>query len=345
VRGLVDISGTHNVDHSTFVFSNPPLETGPPAQAKAHELTIVGEVSHTPKRKGGGPRLASCYLDSDQARCYVAKIYDALEYRLADAGDGGCDCMYLADMDYGREAAAYQAIPARFQGDIVPRYFGSWTFSLQSGRGASALTRPVRMILPELIHGETILDMLVRAMRSAKWPDSIDFSALPPEKERLEILGRAVEAELALSWYAGVVHNDFSPRNIMVARNADNRQRVVLIDFNLARVGRYTVPARQPPGMRDPTALPISPIERHWPGYDFTSRCEFGGWVPMSWHESNEVSNARALEWLVSLWKGSPKYQPLSDEFFEDETNEVFGENVQRYVALLKSEQAQRHGK
>ncbi|KAK4032689.1 hypothetical protein C8A01DRAFT_40859 [Parachaetomium inaequale] len=89
VRGLVDISGRPNIDHSCFVFSNPPLETEPPAQAKAHELTIVGEVSHTPKEKGGGPRLVSYYLDSDKAHCYVAEIYDALEYRLANAGDGG----------------------------------------------------------------------------------------------------------------------------------------------------------------------------------------------------------------------------------------------------------------
>jgi hypothetical protein len=93
---------------------------------------------------------------------------------------------------------------------------------------------------------------------------------------------------------------------------------------------------------RETDSLPISPIERYWPGSDFTSRCEFAGWIPESWHENSDVSNAKALEWLVFRWKGSPKYQRLSEDFFDDEMNEAFCDFVQRYLALLKLEQ---HGR
>jgi hypothetical protein len=308
-------------------------------------LTIVGKVSHTAKEKGGGPYLVSCYLDSDKSRRYVAKIYDALEYRLADAGDNGCDCMYLADKDYAREAAAYQSIPQRFQGDIVPRYFGSWTFFLQTASGAARRPRPVRMILLEHIQGHTMLDAIVRAIPdNMKWPRKIDYSLLPPEEERLEILGRVVEAEIALWWYAGVRHNDVSPRNIMISRTSasNNSPRVVLIDFNLSHVDGYFERGQQSLNRRETDSLPISPIERYWPGSDFTSRCEFAGWIPESWHANSDVSNAKALEWLVYRWKGSPKYQPLSEDLFDNETNEVFGDLVRPYLALLKSEQTRK---
>jgi serine/threonine protein kinase len=320
-----------------------PLETEAAGDAKCHTLTINRIISHKPKENGGGPYLASCYLDSDKSRLYVAKIYDALEYQLADAGDNGRDCMYLADKDYAREAAAYQSIPQHFPGDIVPRYFGSWTFFLQTVSGAAARTRPVRMILLEHIQGYTMLDAIVRAIPdNMKWPRKVDYSLLPPEEERLEILGRVVEVEVALWWCAGVRHNDVSPRNVMISRTSDNSLRVVLIDFNLAHVDGYFERGQQSLTRRETDSLPISPIERYWPGSDFTSRCEFAGWIPESWHENSDVGNAKALEWLVFRWKGSPKYQRLSEDFFDDEMNEAFRDFVQRYLALLKLEQARK---
>lgn len=54
----------------------------------------------------------------------MAKSYDGFEYNLSET-ENGDDCMYRADLDYSREAAASVAIPSRFQGSIVPRYFGS----------------------------------------------------------------------------------------------------------------------------------------------------------------------------------------------------------------------------
>lgn len=87
VRGLVDRFGDHRVDHMDFVLSNPPLDTGASAEANARPprvLTMVHEISHKPKEKGGGPLVVSCYLDSDESTRYVAKIYDGFEYALAD---------------------------------------------------------------------------------------------------------------------------------------------------------------------------------------------------------------------------------------------------------------------
>ncbi|KAL2022398.1 hypothetical protein VTK56DRAFT_5465 [Thermocarpiscus australiensis] len=217
VRGLVSKHGKHKIDHMSFVLSNPPLETDLPTDTKSHTLTLVRTTHHTPKEDGGGPYLVSCYLDSDESRLYVAKIYDGFGYQLAEPGDYGCDCMYMADMQHAQEAAAYQSIPLRFHGDIVPRYFGSWTFSVPTGDGTSHRPRPVRMILIEYVNGESMHSMIQRAVREVKYGKRvIDYSLLPPEEERLEVLGRLAEAEIAVWWYGGVDHGDVHPRNVMI---------------------------------------------------------------------------------------------------------------------------------
>jgi hypothetical protein len=112
---LVDDDGEHRVDHVSFVLSNPPLGTPVPAETKSHVLTIVGNIHHRLKDLGGGPYVVSCYLDTDESCQYVAKIYDGFEYALAKSENGN-DCMWRADLDYSREAAAYESLPLRFQG-------------------------------------------------------------------------------------------------------------------------------------------------------------------------------------------------------------------------------------
>ena len=92
----------------------------------------------------------------------MAKIYDGVDYPFKDYMD--LDCMYLADRDYSCEAAAYQTIPLNLQGSIVPRYFGSWTFSVETGV-SSCPHRYVRLILLEHVGGECVLDMILRAAR------------------------------------------------------------------------------------------------------------------------------------------------------------------------------------
>ncbi|KAK4247615.1 hypothetical protein C7999DRAFT_14393 [Corynascus novoguineensis] len=161
VDGLIDDSGHYLVDHMDFAISNSPLDGPAPASTKAQPprvLTIVKTLSHKPKEKGGGgPVVVTCHLDTDHSTLSVAKIFDGFEYELVDEpGKYGSDCMYRADMHYSREAATYASIPARFQGDIVPRYFGSWTFPLPTG--VPHRHRWVRMILIEYVDGECMLD-------------------------------------------------------------------------------------------------------------------------------------------------------------------------------------------
>lgn len=85
----------------------------------AHVLTIVQEVSHTSREEDGGPYLVRCYLDADVAHQYGTKLYDGLEYGLAE--DYAC-IIYMADIHCSREAATYENSPWRFQGHIAPRY-------------------------------------------------------------------------------------------------------------------------------------------------------------------------------------------------------------------------------
>ncbi|KAL2128168.1 hypothetical protein VTI74DRAFT_9559 [Chaetomium olivicolor] len=113
VQGLVDRFGQPKVDHLSFVLSNPPLDTDTPSNPKSHVLTIIEAINHNPKEDGGGPYLVRCHLDSNQSRHYVAKIYDAFEYKPAEDGDDDSyDCVYIAKKNYSREAAAYENIPS-----------------------------------------------------------------------------------------------------------------------------------------------------------------------------------------------------------------------------------------
>src|SRR5690606_2083066 len=109
----------------------------------------IGDHQHLDR----GPLLFRCSLDDDVSPKYVAKVFDGLCYPLADPW--GFDCMYLADMHYSREARAYQEIPLSLQGSGVPKYFGSWTFSVTKGAEA----RSVRMVLLEYIDGESVQDI------------------------------------------------------------------------------------------------------------------------------------------------------------------------------------------
>lgn len=112
-----------STDRTMFAISHPPVETEPPPlhpeQAESYTLTILGDLGKKRRGKTGGPRVLRCYMDSDKAVEYVAKIYDGVFYPLSDyTGD---DCMYLADQDYSREAAAYEAVPSNLQGTAIPK--------------------------------------------------------------------------------------------------------------------------------------------------------------------------------------------------------------------------------
>jgi len=185
------------IDRLDFALSNPPLETLRPEQAKSQVLTVLKRIDRRQYGEVGGAHVVSCYLDSDKSRHYVAKIYDGIDYPLTNH----FDCMYLADRDYSCEATAYQNIPLSLQGSIVPRYFGSWTFSVETG--VPARHRWVRLILLEHFDGECMLDMILRAkgLTQRNLPPAaydaipVDFRLLPSEPARLSVLASIIEAE------------------------------------------------------------------------------------------------------------------------------------------------------
>lgn len=307
------------VDHTSFALSHPPVETEsatPPGETKSHVLTIIGDVSRRRRGKQGGPRLLRCYMDSDVSVHYVAKLYDGLHYPVYDWR--GLDCMYLAEMDYSREAAAYEAIPSALQGAAVPRYFGSWTASIECRPSPPTSCRRVRMILMEFIDGESLLDTILGAGAYLESDGKIDLSEvdyqiLPPVPERLDVLAAVIEAYVAL-FHAGVVHKfETSLEDVVVLRSQPGR--VVIIDFHRALVLKRYEWGRDFLRREGRCPKPMSPVERWWGGLVTST---FGGWVPQSWFKAKDMEK----EWLCSRWLSSRRYMPLSGEFLIDNCND-----------------------
>jgi hypothetical protein len=300
-----------DIDRLDFALSNPPLETAPSQQAKSRVLTILRKLDHRHDAGKGGSHVVSCYLDSDESHHYVAKIYDGIDYPLTDYR--GFDCMYLADQDYSCEAAAYQNIPLSLQGSIVPRYFGSWTATVETGL-SSCPYRCVRLILLEHVDGECMLDIIMRAkgITNPNYPvevyDTIpvQYQLLPPETARLNVLASITEANITL-FEAGILHNDVTPRNVLISCSP---KRVVFIDFNRSIIFKLFENGRKLLKLRDPDALPISPIERYWNSCFY----EFGEWIPKTWLEDDYGAN----KWLCTRWGRSTKFRPPSEDFLAD---------------------------
>lgn len=185
------------------------------------------------------------------------------------------------------------------------------------------------MLLLELVHGETVLDKIRKATKD----DAVQYSLLPDEDTRLRVLRDTFEAEISILWNAEVLHEDLSPRNVMVQPDGS----VVIIDFNQAVVDpfyyrphpKYDEGAYPPPG---------SPIWRHWPfspgvGTFADPWNPWASWVPQSWLEDREL----AAEWLLETWGNSTpgKYAPLSDYFLNHSAHAERSKKIQAALEKL----------
>lgn len=278
------------IDRVDFALANPPLKTEPPGNLE-RTLTVTGTKTISDR---GGAHVVTCILDGDRSVEYVAKIYDGVDYPLDSSRVSYMclDCMTWADRDYSIEAWAYRMMQPVIGGTIVPAYFGSWTFALDTTRPNQQ--RWVRMILIELIQGECMLDMISRAEDEER--RSVDYSLLPPEPFRIRVLQNILEAKQTIWWEAAVTHGDLEPRNVMVKPDGG----VVIIDFNQAFIYEFTAHFDSHPKKRDPTLLPPSPIERCWPlpgGFadSVGHGAPWGHWIPQSWVQNKEL----AAKWLV----------------------------------------------
>ncbi|KAL2173625.1 uncharacterized protein P884DRAFT_272997 [Thermothelomyces heterothallicus CBS 202.75] len=317
------------VDRVALALDNPPLETEPPA-GEEHTFTITG--SKTLRRfhvDAGGAHLVTGYFDRDKDVVCLAKIYDGVYYPLENQ-DSGWDCMTLADADYAVEAWAYETMqPAEGVGaKLVPEYYGTWTFAVATNQPGRR--RWVRMLLLQLVRGETVLDKIRKAIKN----DAVQHPLLPDQETRLRVLKDTFEAETSIFWNAEVLHRDLSPRNVMVQPDGS----VVIIDFNQAVV--YPFYYRPHPKYDEGAhPLPPSPIKRYWPfapgaGTFADPGNQWASWVPQNWLENPEL----AAEWLLKTW-GSPtligKYAPLSDYFLNHPAHAERSEKLQAALEKL----------
>ncbi|KAL2021345.1 hypothetical protein VTK56DRAFT_7316 [Thermocarpiscus australiensis] len=309
-----------------FALAYPPIETEPPGKLE-RTLTITGIKT---RRERGGAHVVTCFLDGDRSAEYVAKIYDGVDYPLWPSHRGSLvlDCMSQADRDYSIEAWAYRMMQPVIGGTVVPAYFGSWTFALDTGRPNQQ--RWVRMILIELIQGECMLDMIIRAEDKCRKYE-VDYSLLPPEHFRLRVLQNILEAHLTIWWEAAVTHDDMDPRNVIVKPDGS----VVLVDFNQAYICEFTAMHDKHAKKQNPTLLPPSPIERYWPiPGGFASSVRDGGawghWVPQSWLQNKEL----AAQWLVETYRNTTRFRPPAQWFLDWECHESGSEKL---LQLLES--------
>lgn len=131
--------------------------------------------------------------------------------------------MSSADKDYSTEAWAYRIMQPLIGSTVIPAYHGSWTFALDTSWPGQR--RWVCMILIELVRGDCMLDIILRANDGH---ERVDYSLLPAEQFRLRVLQNIIDAETTIWWEAAIKHEDVEPRNVIVKPDSS----VVLIDFN-----------------------------------------------------------------------------------------------------------------
>jgi hypothetical protein len=274
-------------DRVAFALDNPPIETEPPGEEE-HDFTITGTKTMRPFTiKSGGAHVVTGYIDRKQTTVYVAKIYDGVYYPIGDSVPDR-DCMLLADQDYALESWAYETMQA-VEGvahKLVPTCYDCWTFSLATNQAGRR--RWVRMLVLELVQGETMLAKILRATENEN--NAVQYPLLPPEQFRLRVLKNLFDAEISIWWDAEVLHYDTEPRNIIIRDDGT----VVLIDFNQAVVFSFLNRQEHPKYFEDAPK-------------------------PESWLKNKEL----AAEWVFQTWKGDlgKKYRDLPDEFLNDEAH------------------------
>lgn len=224
-----------------------------------------------------------------------AKIFDPLYYSFDnDLWHGEkVNVTTEADHDYTIEANAYIALcGSNLQGNVMPTYHGSWTTEVCTNADGQQHAREVRLILLEHITGTAMVDID---------PDELDQEA----KEN--IMYRVIEADTDLT-LAGLQHDDFEPRNIILSssfsktdstssatRNlafTDPNLRVCIIDYARSYVHKlaHGECSRYACTYRTYSMLEYQNPLFFWAGTDLWSQY---GWLP-HWEE--------ATDWMWQNW-------------------------------------------
>ncbi|CAG9995962.1 unnamed protein product [Clonostachys byssicola] len=261
----------------------PPADTEPIKDPEFRRLHIVDQVACGAARAA---QVLRCYLDDTEGTTYIAKIFDAL-YSCPEDGD----YTYETDGNYASEAAAYKELmDLGMDGDLTPYYHGSWTFDLPVPSAHSPTTRSVRLIIIEDIPGRSMGDILGNYLETFILPE-----------HRLAVLARVMEIYSVLE-FAGVIHYDLAPRNVMLTGVNFNTwpnhtmPDAALIDFNWCALIDIPSTAIH----RDNNTKPRDP--KSYLGEECPDKWKY--WVPKP-HRSNP---AAWRGWVRKLWPNSEEY-------------------------------------
>lgn len=303
-----------SLPQSELVMRHPPMETAPPANPERAQLVVTTPIAIGASR---GAQVVGCtiYPQSNnngkvtQPFQATAKIYDPLYYDFKlEMTHHARDIIFDAENDYSTEARAYEhLLSAKKTGSFAPAYYGSWTFSLPISINGKSQTRSVRLILIERLHGTTIED--TRVKNSPRSWDSFHY----PEQFRLEVLAQAMEGFASLL-QIGLDQRDLAGRNVFLVQNDSDPfapatdtsgglplPRIVLIDYNHARITPLESSSTQPPLQENPVSLSLR-TDIHG---------AFAGWPPREW-EDEKVER----EWLLQRFYNngqSQLYLPLDE--------------------------------
>lgn len=305
-----------SLPRSELVMENPPMDTAPLTNPERAQLVVTTPIAAIGESRGAQVVGCTIYPQSDkngqgvQPFQATAKIYDPLYYNFKLVARHARDVIFEADNDYSTEARAYEhLLSAKMTGSFAPAYCGSWTFCLPFSIKGKPQTRSVRLILIERLYGSTIKETRVKNHpESYMGLDSFHY----PEQFRLEVLARAMDGFSRLL-QIGLDQGDFAGRNVMLVQNEPDPSnpstdtsggltlpRIVLIDYNHARIMPLGSSSTQPPLPENPVLLSLRT--------DIAGG--FAGWAPREW-EDEKVER----EWLLQrFYKDgqSQLYLPLA---------------------------------
>ncbi|KAH9878094.1 hypothetical protein J1614_003311 [Plenodomus biglobosus] len=171
----------------------------------------------------------------------VAKIYDPLFYEYINEYNAKEHVVINADGDYTREAAAYKWLQnSTTAKHLTPAFHGTWvttieTCSYHCGEFRTD-RRQVPLILIDLVNGKVM--------------SRIDAYAVDA-RIRTQIMKKVLTAD-ALLVAAGLEHDDYCPRNIIItnlhgtgANDEAEGLGVKVIDFNIATIMRHPQASRR----------------------------------------------------------------------------------------------------
>ncbi|KAH6855563.1 hypothetical protein B0I37DRAFT_350723 [Chaetomium sp. MPI-CAGE-AT-0009] len=220
-----------------------------------------------------GAQVVTCHWEDDGHKTkYVAKIYDPLYYNFEEPDHPGIptDVVWNAARDYSIEAAAYQQLQAYEKSwaattpldesksirGCYPAFFGSFSTTLKLACDGKLYTRIVPLIITEYFPSSMDSQIVIKTRNNPNGWRKLRVVELPgTERSRIHTFARAASSFMRLTM-AGVGQGDFAPRNIFLVGRPDSAQwRVVIGDFNIAKIFPLMTPKRNPPATMDPISF------------------------------------------------------------------------------------------